>query len=173
MLEFGIGLGWLGWEWQNYLWTARAAAGTAPVTPGQLQGGRGAAAAHLAHLGALQSCCCASRLPKLGEKSCKKSFSARGSGSLPSPGPGAFGVSLLRVWTLLLGLRGGFWPGWAGERLPKPLEPPELLPAFKTSGFARSSSTGAFPLPFPRLPSVSAGFLVQPLVQFRVTSGCF
>lgn len=87
--------------------------------------------------------------------------------------PRSFGVSLLRVWMLLLGLRGGFWPGWAGERLPKPLEPPELLPAFKTSGFARSSSTGAFPLPFPRLPSVSAGFLVQPLVQFRVTSGCF
>lgn len=31
MLEFGFGLGWLGWECQNYLWTAGA--GTAPGTP--------------------------------------------------------------------------------------------------------------------------------------------
>lgn len=87
MLEFGIGLGWLGWECQNYLWTARVAAGTAPVTPSAAGGvGRGAAAAGrsgstpelLLH---------PSRLPKLGEKSCKKSFSARGSGSLPSSWP--------------------------------------------------------------------------------------
>lgn len=83
---------------------------------------------------------------------------------------------------LLLDLRGGFCPGWAGERLPKTLEPPELLPAFKTSGFARSSSTEGgrgLPIPLPkasfpsRLFGVSVGFLVQPLVQFRVTSGCF
>lgn len=58
MLEFGIGLGWLGWECQNYLWTAGA--GTAPVTPQcSCRGGEGnscsrhswerprAAAAHL------------------------------------------------------------------------------------------------------------------------------
>lgn len=86
MLEFGIGLGWLGWECQNYLWTARA--GTAPVTPqGSCRAGEGnscsrhtwehprAAAAHL------------QAAKTWGKVLQKKSFSARGSGSVPSSWP--------------------------------------------------------------------------------------
>lgn len=153
MLEFGIGLGWLGWEWQNYLWTARAAAGTAPVPPVQLQGW-GGQQLQQADLGALQSCCCTPPgCQNLGKSPAKSPFLPVLRVLCPPPGPAAFGVSLLRVWMLLLDFRDGFCPGWAGERLPKTLEPPELLPAFKNSGFARSSSTGAFPFPFPRLPS--------------------
>lgn len=92
VLEFEIGLGWLGWERQNYLWTAGAAAnaaGTAPVTPTAAGGlGKGAAAAGRAG-SAPELPLHASRLPTLGEMSCKKTFSARGSGSLASSWPGS------------------------------------------------------------------------------------
>lgn len=81
MLEFGIGLGWLGWECQNYLWMA-GVAGTAPATPTVAAGlGKEQLWEHPELL------LLTPRLPKLGKKSCKKSFSARGSGSLPSPQP--------------------------------------------------------------------------------------
>lgn len=159
VLEFGIGLGWLGWECQIYLWTAGA--GTAPASPTAAGGlGKGAAAAGTAG---------SSRAARTGEKSCKKTlqkpfscpclgssapilsrerwaFPCRGSGrcSLVS------GVAFVQVG-VELGLERGSRELWNLQNRFHRLKIKDLpgLPAGLRGAVPRAA--GAFP--FPRLPS--------------------
>lgn len=170
MLEFGIGLGCLGWECQNYLWTARAAAtaaGTAPVTPQcGWRGGEGnsfsrqiwehprAAAVHLQAAKtwgeALQKALFFPwfRFSALIPARERLGFPCRGSGGCSLISRVAFSQVGVEV-----GLERGSQKLWNFQNHFHHLKIKDLpgLPA-RLPGAAQRAA-GAFPFPFPRLPS--------------------
>lgn len=190
MLEFGIGLGWLGWECQNYLWTAGA--GTAPVTPQcSCRAGEGnscsrhswehprAAAAHL-------------QAAKTWGKVLQKVLFCPWFGfcalilalehlGFPCPGSGHCSLISGLLFVQLgveIGLERGSHKLWNLQNHFQHLKI-KALPGLPARLHSATESGWGLPIPLPKasFPSrvfgVSVGFLVQPLVQFRVTSGCF
>lgn len=159
-------MGWDGWDGNARTTSGRPGLGQLLAPPSAAAGlGKGAAAAGTAG-SSPELLLRSSRLPKLGEKSCKKSFSARGSGSLPHPG--AFGVSLPRSgrcsWVsglpfvqlgLELGLERDSQKLWNPQNHFQHLKLKDL-PGLPAGLHGATESGRGLPIPFPRLPSLQA-----------------
>lgn len=172
MLEFGIGLGWLGWECQNYLWMTRAAAkrcwDSSCHPPVQLEGW-GRAQLQQGHLQAAKTG---------GKNPAKSPFLPLARVLCPHHNPGAFwdfpcqGSGFCSLIPGVAFIQVGVELGLERSSQKKTLEPPESLPPLKSLKICQVfQQDSAVPWPGPSH-SPSQGFLpLQALWGERGISG--
>lgn len=164
MLEFGFGLGWLGWECQNYLWTAGA--GTAPGTPQcSCRAGQGSSCSRHSWEQPRAAAALLQAAKTWGKVLQKVLFCPWFGFSASS---GAFGVSLPRSgrcsWVsglpfvqlgLELGLERDSQKLWNPQNHFQHLKLKDL-PGLPAGLHGATESGRGLPIPFPRLPSLQA-----------------